>query len=203
MRKPVSKKRQIEFILPVMIFFVFTLSALIVILFAARVYQRTVADAAMNYNANTSLSYIREKIHQHDHGNVGITNFDGCEAIVMKDTLNNEIYATYIYAAKGALWELFIKDGTEGSFTATSGQKILDIKSFKVSPIGKRLLSFSCTDENGQTATACVGIYAGDLSITRHRQNNKRLSETAPQASSIIIQRQQDTQDQKTKEAAP
>ncbi len=178
MRKPVSKKRQIEFVLPVMIFFVFTLSALIVILFAARVYQRTVADAAMNYNANTSLAYIREKIHQHDNGGIGVTSFDGCEAIVMKDTLNGEIYATYIYASQNCLWELFIKDGMEENFSASSGQKILDVKEFTVTAVGKRLLRFSCTDENNQTASACVGIYAGDLTVTpgdlkRQKQEGK------------------------------
>ena len=32
MRRPVSKNRQIEFVFPVMIFFAFTLSALIVVL---------------------------------------------------------------------------------------------------------------------------------------------------------------------------
>ncbi len=186
MRNPVSKKRQIEFILPVMIFFIFTLSALIVILFAARVYQRTVADAAMNYNANTSLSYIREKIHQHDNGGVGITYFDGCEAIVMKDTINHEVYATYIYASQNTLWELFIKDGMEGNFSASSGQKILNIKAFNVSAVGKRLLNFSCTDENGQTATACVGVYAGDLSITTKQQAKEQ--KTSPQENVIITQ---------------
>ena len=178
MRKPVSQKRQIEFVLPVMIFFVFTLSALIVILFAARVYQETVADAAMNYNANTSLAYIREKIRQHDNGGVGITDFDGCQAIVMKDTLNGEVYATYIYASKNCLWELFIKDGMEENFSASSGQKILDVKEFDVTAIGKRMLRFSCTDEDNQTAAACVGVYAGDLTVTTGKQPRKKQEAT-------------------------
>ena len=167
MRKPLPKNRQIDFVFPVMIFFAFTMSALIVILFAAQVYQHTVSDAAMNYNANTSLAYIREKIHQHDNGRIGVTTFDGCDAIVMKEKLSGELYATYIYAADGTLRELFIKDGTEGNFTAASGQAILDVVDFQVVAERGQLLSFSCTDEDGQTASARVGIYAGPIEMEK------------------------------------
>ena len=179
MRRPVSKNRQIEFVFPVMIFFAFTLSALIVILFAAQVYQRTVADAAMNYNANTSLSYIREKIHQHDNGRIGVTTFDGSKAVVMKEKFGDDWYATYIYAANGALRELFIKDGMEANFTASSGQAILEIADFNVEVAGDRLLSFSCTDKDGQTATARVGVYAGDLVVDNSFTESSKTPGTA------------------------
>ena len=158
-----SKTKKIEFVFPVMIFFVFTLSALIVILFAAQIYQQTVADAAMNYNANTSLAYVREKIHQHDNGRIGTTTFDGCDAIVMREELGGETYATYIYAYDGMLRELFIKDEMADSFSASSGQQILSVESFSAESLGDRLLSFSCVDEDGHEASACVGVYAGKL----------------------------------------
>ena len=167
MKQTSSRSRKIEFVFPVMIFFVFTLSALIVILFAAQIYQQTVADAAMNYNANTSLSYIREKIHQHDNGMIAVGNFDGCDAIIMRDDLNGETYATYIYAFDGMLRELFIKNDAAGNFTASSGQAIISVKSFSVEPVGDRLLSFSCEDQDGHNASAYVGIYAGDLKDER------------------------------------
>ena len=146
-----------------MIFFVFTLSALIVILFAAQIYQQTVADAAMNYNATTSLAYVREKIHQHDNGRVGTTVFDGCDAIVMREEINGETYATYIYAYDGMLRELFIKDEMAGNFSASSGQQILSVRDFSVTTLGDSLLSFSCEDKDGHEASACVGVYAGKL----------------------------------------
>lgn len=163
MRKTLTQNRQIDFIFPVMIFFAFTLSALIVILFAAQVYQHTVEDAAMNYNANTSLAYIREKIRQHDNGRIGITTFNDCQAIVMREKIGEETYATYIYASDGTLRELFIKDGMEESFSASSGQAILEIKDFSVVNERNRLLYFTCTDNDGLTASARVGLYAGEV----------------------------------------
>ncbi len=163
MRKSISKSRKIEFIFPVMIFFVFTLSSLVVILFAAQVYQKTVAGAAMNYNANTTVAYIREKIHQHDNGRIGLAELDGCDAICMRDEINGETYATYIYAYDGQLRELFIRDTAAGNFSAASGQKIIDVESFSVEISDKRLLSFSCRDNTGHEASAIVGVYSGDL----------------------------------------
>ncbi len=139
------------------------MSALIVILFAAQVYQHTVEDAAMNYNANTSLAYIREKVHQHDNGRIGITDFHGSQAIVMKEELAEETYATYIYASDGILRELFIKDGTKDSFSPSSGQAILNVEKFTVANERDRVLFFTCTDDDGHTASARVGVYAGRI----------------------------------------
>ncbi len=171
MDKKMTKHRKIEFVFPVLIFFVFTLSALIVILFAAQIYQHTVADAAMNYNANTSVAYIREKIHQHDNGQIGITTFDGINAIVMREDIAGETYATYIYAHNGALRELFIKNDSVSNFTADSGQKILTVRSFEAHAENDRLLSFSCEDEDGHKASAYVGVYGGDLIIDNNQEN--------------------------------
>ena len=56
----------IDFLFPVALFFVFALSALTVILLAARIYQSTTESSSLNYTARTSLSYINEKIHQND-----------------------------------------------------------------------------------------------------------------------------------------
>lgn len=160
MTKLRSNKRQIDFVFPIAIFFIFTISALIVILFAAKVYQHTVHDAAINYNANTSIAYVREKIHQHDNGQISLGKFKGYDAIIMKEDLAGTTYATYIYAAEGSLRELFIKDGTEESFQATSGQTILEVRDFTVTSTRSNLFTFTCTDSDGNSASACIGIYA-------------------------------------------
>lgn len=156
-----KRNHQIELLLPLMLFFVFTLSALNVILFAARVYQETVNEANMNYNANTSLAYVREKIHQHDTaGAITVTDFDSCPAIRMSENIDGQEYVTYIYQYAGALRELFIKAGTEDTMTASSGNEILPIRLFYVDMVSDRLLFFTCTDHDGQKASAYVGIYA-------------------------------------------
>ncbi len=155
------KKHQIEFLFPIALFFFFTLSALVVILFAARVYQSTIRDAAVNYNANTSLAYVREKVHRHDSaGAVSITEFGGCKALRLAEDVNGMEFATYIYQYDGSLREVFIQSGNEASVSAESGMEILPVQEFDVTLNNDRLLYFSCTDTDGAVASAYVGIYA-------------------------------------------
>ena len=98
MRFQTKQKHMIDFLFPVALFFVFALSALTVILLAARIYQSTTESSSLNYTARTSLSYINEKIHQNDcDGAVYLDEFDGCQALVMEQAHNNERYYTYIY----------------------------------------------------------------------------------------------------------
>ena len=56
----------IDILFPISLYFVFTVSALTVLLLATNVYRTTTENSALNFNANTSLSYITEKIHQND-----------------------------------------------------------------------------------------------------------------------------------------
>ena len=75
----------IDFIFPVVLLFVFAVSALVVTLFAANVYQSDVDNSTRNDTARTSLSYVTEKIHAGDrNGNVKLSTFDGFEAIAIQ-----------------------------------------------------------------------------------------------------------------------
>lgn len=152
-----KRKHMIDFLFPVALFFVFALSALTVILLAARIYQSTTETSSLNYTSRTSLSYISEKIHQNDINDaVSLGSFDGCEALVIKQSVGEDIYYTYIYADNKELKELFVKDGTTAK--ASSGRKILDIQDFSIEQISDHLLKFSCTDQNNQTASSVIGI---------------------------------------------
>lgn len=150
-------KHMIDFLFPVALFFVFALSALTVILIAARIYQSATKTSSLNYTSRTSLSYINEKIHQNDlNGAITLGSFDGYDALIMKQSIGEDTYCTYIYADNKELKELFIKDGTVAD--ASSGRKILDIQDFSMDQLSNRLLRFSCTDQNNQTSFMVIGI---------------------------------------------
>lgn len=157
MRFRVKQRHMIDFLFPVALFFVFALSALTVILLATRIYQSTTENSSLNYTSRTSLSYISEKIHQHDSKDtVSLGSFDGCDALVFRQETGDAVYYTYIYSYQDELKEIFIKDGAETN--ASAGQTILKIKDFSMKQLANGLLSFQCTDEAGQTATAIVGV---------------------------------------------
>ncbi|MCF2553971.1 DUF4860 domain-containing protein [Faecalicatena contorta] len=157
MRLQTKHKHMIDFLFPVALFFVFALSSLTVVLLAAGIYQSTTEDSALNDTARTSLSYITEKIHQNDtKGMVSLGTFDGCDALVLQQTYNDENYYTYIYAYENELKELFIKDGANA--TASDGKVILQVKDFSIEQVNDRLFKFQCVDKDDRTASVIVGL---------------------------------------------
>lgn len=159
MRFRTQRNHMIDFLFPVALFFVFAVSALTVILLATNIYQSTTENSSLNYTANTSLSYITEKIHQSDeNGKVSIGTFDGLDSLILEQEFNGETYFTYIYADQDELKELFVKDGVQ--VTAASGKAIIPIKSFTMKNAADQAYSFTCIDEDGQKATSIVSVHS-------------------------------------------
>ena len=80
-----KRRHMIDLLFPIALFFVFALSALTLILLAARIYQSTTANSSLQYTSRTGLAYISEKIHQNDEdGAVYLGNFDGQDAVILE-----------------------------------------------------------------------------------------------------------------------
>jgi hypothetical protein len=147
----------IDFLFPVLLFFIFTLSALSVLLMAANVYQSTTEQSLMNYTSITSLSYISEKIHQNDEaGAVTIGKLDGQDALILKHTGEEETYCTYIYVYDQELREFFAKEDADVS--VSSGRTILTVEDFSMEQVKDGLFRFSCTDTDGNSASTLVSL---------------------------------------------
>lgn len=161
MRLRTRQNHMIDFLFPVALLFVFAVSALAVILLAANIYRSTTASSSLNYTARTSLSYISEKIHQNDiSGDVSLSVYDGCEALVLEQTYNEQSYRTYIYVYENELKELFAKKGAE--FPASTGRTILPVEDFSMDTVKDGVFRFSCTDTDGQTSSTIVGVRSRD-----------------------------------------
>ncbi len=151
------KRHMIDFLFPIALFFIFTLSALMVVLFAARIYQSSVENSSRNDTARTALSYVAEKIHQNDiSDSITLGSFDNCDSLVIRQDYNGDSYTTYIYVHDGSLKELFIKDGANAA--ASNGKSILDVTSFSMTQLNDNLLKFNCIDKNGHSASIIVGL---------------------------------------------
>lgn len=152
----------IDFLFPLVLFFVLALSALTVILFAANIYREVTETSSLNLSAWTALTYIREKIHQNDQGEeITIGTFDGQEALVLAQTVGGQKYCTYIYVCEDELRELFAKEGAQVGVSA--GTTILTVQDFSMEERGDGVFLFSCTDQNGQNCTATVTVRSSGL----------------------------------------
>ena len=154
-----QEKRQhiVDLLFPIALFFVFAVSALTVILLAARIYRSVSLDASRHDTARTSLAYISEKIRQGDaDGSISLGEFDGQTALILKQSNEDTDYYTYIYAYEGKLMELFVRDGTAAA--ASSGKLIMPVADFSMEQLDDSLFSFTCTDTDGHSARIVAGI---------------------------------------------
>lgn len=157
MRFQKEKKHMIDIIFPIALFFVFAVSALIAILFAANLYQSAAGRAREHYTTNVSLSYIREKIRQNDaEGAVSIGTLEGTDSLILRQNLEGNLYTTYIYEYEGVLRELFIKDGAVPSLE--SGKDIIDVSGFSMKKLSDTLFEFTASDESGYSDSITIGI---------------------------------------------
>ena len=158
-----NQKHTIDFLFPAALFLVFAVSTLCVMLLAAGIYRQSAVETSENDVSRTALSYISEKIHQGDTADaVHLGTFDGQEALVIRQTTETDSYTTYIYLYENELKELFIRDGVQTR--ASAGKSILPLSDFAMEELKNGLFSFTCTDENGRSASTTVAVRSADTS---------------------------------------
>ena len=154
-----KSKHTIDFLFPIALFFVFACSALFVLLFSANIYEKVVSTSNTNFETGTSLAYVSEKIRQSDsNGNIYISEFDGYQALAVKEVYDDQTYTTYIYEMDGYLKELFIKDGVTAS--AKTGTTIMETHNFTMQELENGLFKFTCTTANGISDSIIIGRYS-------------------------------------------
>ena len=86
----------------------FTISALTVLLIGAHVYKQTALDMKTNYTTRTALTYVAEKIRQHDSADsISLGTIEDVPALELAESIDGISYITYIYEDENALKELF------------------------------------------------------------------------------------------------
>lgn len=147
----------VNILLPLALLLMFAVSAVAVVLFAARVYRSTVENSALNQESQTALAYVCEKVHSADSaGTIRVGTLEGSDALILEEIRSGERYNTYIYMYNGELKELFVKAGA--SVPGSSGRTVAVLESFSVTAARDDLLSFTCTDRAGRTAEAVVTV---------------------------------------------
>ena len=148
-----------DFLFPITLFFIFFCSSVILLLFSANVYESVVEDSNKNFDTGTSLAYVTEKIRQNNsNGNIKISNFDGYDALEIKEIYDEKTYITYIYEMDGVLKEIFLQEGVPAN--AKAGTTIMNIKDFCMEDKGNGLIEFTATSHDGSVESVIVGTYS-------------------------------------------
>lgn len=150
-----GKQHITDVIFVLSLFCVFAVLALFVVVLGANVYKGISNNMAENYNARTSITYITEKIRQHDNqGYVQIKDIADSSALVITQDMEGTVYETWIYVIDGNLREIMVKQGTE--VLPGSGQTIMNLESMDMEKIQGGLIELTVVDTEGKAFHSMV-----------------------------------------------
>ena len=159
MNKSRVRKHNIDIMFLMILFLIFTFSAVSVLLMAVNSYRSVVYANEENANARTAIAYIREKIRQNDKaGAIQVGSFDGVDAI--KIASEDEI-VVYIYCYDGYLMEMEAKEGAE--VTADFGNKIMEVQDLEISGNENQLIEVKVTDSAGREQSVSIAVKSGGV----------------------------------------
>ena len=148
------RKHSIDIMFLMILFLIFTFSAVSVLLMAVNSYKSVVYANEENSNCRTAIAYVREKVRQHDTaGAIELSSIDGVEAIKMSE---GEGYSLYIYWYEGSLMELEAKDGS--GVTVDFGNNIMEVQEMSFSCDDNQLIKATVVDENGNKQEVSIGV---------------------------------------------
>lgn len=156
-----THQHTIDFLFSIALFFVFSATAILVLLLSSNIYKNVVANSNHNFEVGTSISYITEKVRQNDNSvtqNIYLCEFDDCKALAISQSYNEMNYVTYIYEHEGLLKEAFVQEGIATS--ANSGTTIMEIGQIDFSQPTDNLLRVTCTSKTGETASSFINIHS-------------------------------------------
>ena len=93
-----SRSHQADSFFVMLLFFLFALTAFILVLIGVKQYKSTANAMNYNYEVRTVTSYLREKVRQNDSdAAISVETINGTKALCLKNTINDIVYNTFIY----------------------------------------------------------------------------------------------------------
>ena len=95
-----SSARKIDTVMVMLLYFLFAITAFILILVGIKEYKHTTEVMNDNYEVRTATSYLTEKMRQHDAGQgistVNIDEENEIEAIALTEVIDSGTYTTFV-----------------------------------------------------------------------------------------------------------
>lgn len=153
-----EEQHTIDFIFVLLLFCVFAMSTLSVVYIGSHIYTKTTDTMEMNYNNNTVMEYIIEKVRQgQTYQQIEVKQIDDMNVLCIHNQINDKIYTTYIYNDDHELKELYIEDSVV--FSKQRGTSLMNVDDVSFT-IEKSLLKIEVTIHN-QSQTSYVSILGG------------------------------------------
>ena len=147
-RKDRSREHVTDVLFTLGLFCVFAGCMLILVMIGIHVYENTVAQMQDTYSTRTAISYVAEKVRQHDvAGGVELSAVEDRAALRLTDRVGGQQYDTYIYSDGEYLCELTVRAG--GPVSAGLGERILEVRDLTITDAGNGFFLLSASDSSG------------------------------------------------------
>lgn len=162
MKKVTNQRHIIDILFVLSLFCVFAISSVLLILFGADIYKKTVQQMDSNYTSRTSIAYITEKIRQSDTSNaIHITSQNDTQILMLINEINGVSYATSLYEYDGYLYELFAR--TDIELPLDAGQPIMELHSLTFSQIEPNIIKIGFIDNSYKEQIIYVSMHSNML----------------------------------------
>lgn len=136
-------------LMTLLLFAVFALFALLTILFGADTYRHMHERVRHTNDARTAAMYFTTRLRQADTAdNFYIEDFEGCNALVLAETIEETVYETRLYNNNGYLHELFA--AADSTLHPSDGTPLIPINDVVFSIDGNKL-NIGITTVEGDT----------------------------------------------------
>lgn len=130
---------------------VFAAAMLFVLITGARFYQNIATVMDEQFKERTCLSYIVANVRHHDEtGSVSIENLNGVDALVMRETADDQVNDTMIYFYNGYVYELYAPKGSQ--FDLGDGFQLIKMDDLSFKELTSTLYRVECS-YGGRTDT--------------------------------------------------
>lgn len=127
----------------------FAVLALLLAVIGVRAYQSAVNTTDLNNQVRASISYVANKVRGGDNsGEIGIEQINGSSMLVLRQEIDGEKYATYIFYHDGALREAFMDAADE--FDPEYSEKLVDASAFYVERLDYGLIHMNVSTIDGE-----------------------------------------------------
>lgn len=159
MKKHTGHRHLIDILFVLSLFCIFAVSSVLLILFGADIYKKTVQQMDSNYTSRTSIAYITEKIRQSDAENaIQIILQNDTQILLLTTIINGIPYATSLYEYDGYLYELFAR--TDLELPLDSGQPVMELHSLTFSLLEPNILEVTFTNAANEEQTIYVSMHS-------------------------------------------
>lgn len=116
-----KKFTKITDLMALLVFAAFAVCVLLVLLYGADGYQNLVQRGEESFQLRTATQYVATRVRQAE--SVAVADFEGCEALTIREQIDGSVYVTRVYCYGGYMRELFCAENA--ALPPETGEKIM------------------------------------------------------------------------------